>query len=360
MNDLLYLLACALHDEKPQEIENLDLEAIKRLAKFHSVTPMIAYAMRGQGEEWQRIYLGNVKRNMLFKSEREKLYSFFEDHRIAYMPLKGVRIMDMYPAYGMRKMADNDIWIDKKHATEARDYMIGEGYECISFGKSNHDVYHKKPIFNFELHTSLYGETHSKEFYEYYKDIDARLRKDNDSECRMRMRDDDFYVYVCSHAYKHFNNSGTGVRTLCDDYVLRHNLSLDMDYVHGEAKKLKIDGFVMQMQRLSEGLFADPENICVTEEDKEFLSYILGSGTYGTVNHMVERQLRMMSENVTPITKARYVCQRIFPGDEYFKAFPFFERHRGLRPFFIVYRIGKSLVKRNKNMVAELKAVVKA
>ena len=307
MNDFLYLLACALHDEKPQGIENLDLEAIKRLAKFHSVTPMIAYAMRGQGEEWQRIYLGNVKRNMLFKSEREKLYSFFEDHRIAYMPLKGVRIMDMYPAYGMRKMADNDIWIDKKHATEARDYMIGEGYECISFGKSNHDVYHKKPIFNFELHTSLYGETHSKEFYEYYKDIDARLRKDNDSECRMRMRDDDFYVYVCSHAYKHFNNSGTGVRTLCDDYV-----------------------------------------------------FILGSGTYGTVNHRVERQLRMMNESITPFTKARYVCQRIFPGDEYFKAFPFFERHRSLRPFFIVHRIGKSLVKMNKNMVAEFKAVVKA
>lgn len=58
-----------------------------------------------------------------------------------------------------------------------------------------------------------------------------------------------------------------------------------------------------------------------------------------------------MGETIALFTKARYVCQRIFSGDEFFKAFPFFEKHKSLRPIFIVYRIGKTLVKRDKNMV---------
>lgn len=54
-------------------------------------------------------------------------------------------------------MADQDILYDSSRQNDVMNIMLGLGYSAESIGKSHHDVYHKPPIFNFEMHTALFG-----------------------------------------------------------------------------------------------------------------------------------------------------------------------------------------------------------
>ena len=56
--------------------------------------------------------------------------------------------------------------------------MLSEGYEAEPVGKGNHDVYQKPPVYNFEMHRSLYGKGHDERWVEYYSDIKNKCTND--------------------------------------------------------------------------------------------------------------------------------------------------------------------------------------
>lgn len=49
----------------------------------------------------------------------------------------------MYPVFGMRQMADNDILFDSTYREKVRDIFLDSGYEIEAYNKGNHDVYQK-------------------------------------------------------------------------------------------------------------------------------------------------------------------------------------------------------------------------
>ena len=53
------------------------------------------------------------------------------------------------------------------------------------------------------------------------------------------MSDEDFYIYITSHAYKHYSGSGTGLRTLMDFYAYLNAKgdTFNLDYIWTECKK---------------------------------------------------------------------------------------------------------------------------
>ena len=87
------------------------------------------------------------------------------------MPLKGAVLKDLYPKHDMRQMADNDILFDVTCQKEIRDYFVSHGYEVISYAKGNHDVYEKPPVYNFEMHTALFGAGHNEVWAKYYENV---------------------------------------------------------------------------------------------------------------------------------------------------------------------------------------------
>lgn len=93
------------------------------------------------------------------------------------MPLKGSVLKDLYPVYGMWQMSDNVILIDSFREAEVKKVMEDLGFEVVSYGKGAHDTYHKLPVSNFEIHTSLFDRTSEKKIYEYYKNIEKKTCK---------------------------------------------------------------------------------------------------------------------------------------------------------------------------------------
>ena len=50
----------------------------------------------------------------------------------------------------------------------------------------------------------------TKRMTEYYQDVKSHLILDEGSRYGYHFSDEDFYLYMLAHEYKHFSGSGTG------------------------------------------------------------------------------------------------------------------------------------------------------
>lgn len=295
-----------------------------------------------------------------------------DEQGIWHMPLKGVILKDFYPSIGMRQMSDNDILFDQAYAGQIRDYMVSRGYEVEAFDRGNHDVYEKKPVYNFEMHTSLYGAGHHNEWITYYDRIKDRLHPIG-NRFEYRFTDEDFYVYIMTHTFKHFDGSGTGIRSLLDQYVYLNRLedTLDFRYIDKQCGILGIDDFEQANRVLCKKVFRMNDTLAeegtgryryaLSTEEKKLLCYYMTSGAYGTTEHRVINNMSRYRKQDGRISKASYVLKRLFPGKEHYDYCPALKRHHWLLPFYWVYRAFRMILckERRSRILHEVKIVKK-
>lgn len=379
--DLIYLANCALRKVTPQAsiVKAMDLAAVYAMAEKQSMTAIAYYGLEkwlssenGQASEtdgdllakWRKARDMAIRKNIMLDITREKILSYMEDQGIWYMPLKGAILKDMYPEVGMRQMADNDILIDAAYRKQVYEYMISLGYEGSYHEESVHDEYLKKPFYNFEIHNMLVSKNHFPEFLEYYKDAKDRLIKTEG--CRYDFRDEDFYIYMTVHAYKHHNVSGNGIRHVMDVQVyLDRKKSLDWKYINGELEKLGIAAYEATVKSLAGKIFSSnctrPQEIetILKPDEQELLSFSLGAGTYGSVDIRVGRKMEALTQGkqLSPMLKLKYFWRRLTWEEGLYSDFPKLARYKLLYPVLYIVRALKVLVYRRKNLNNEIKAV---
>ena len=98
-------------------------------------------------------------------------------------------------------------------------------------------------------------------------------------------------------------------------------------------------------------------------QERELLTELMYSGTYGTVAGMVERSLKELQADggtITTGTKWRYMWRRLFPDMGFYKEYvPVVYHHKILLPFYTVFRWGRGLIKNRKKITEEIKAIRK-
>ena len=374
---LIYLMACSLQGTKPEGalLANIDLEALLRLAKAHSVSAMVCMALEQTDAfqhaaettrlKWLEAKNKAIRKNMLLDAERKAILHELEIQGIWYMPLKGSILKDWYPKPGMREMADNDILVDSSGREQVQEIFQNRGYKTVSFRKGNHDIYEKAPIYNFEMHVSLFHGTY-KELTAQYENVKERLLPVDGTAYQFAFTPEDFYVFALAHAHKHYSHSGTGVRTLADIYVMDRRLGdiMDRDEVEQKLTQLGIADYELHSRVLAEKLFSAVRPLAeteLTEDEKEMLLYYCDATTYGTVDNRINNRLHELQENsedITLWTKLKYCGVRLFPGREFCKfAYPFVYKHPWTLPFFWVWRIVYRSIASKKNVQQELKAL---
>ena len=377
--DMLYLITCALHNQTPDKdkVCDMDLAALYRYAKCHTLAAITYDALELLGNstgdglralakddtvvsvltKWKESRDKALRKNLMLDAARKKLFQYMDAQHIWHMPLKGAILKDLYPRQEMRQMADNDILFDAEYEAAVKDYFVREGYEVISYAKGNHDVYEKEPVYNFEMHTALFGAGHNEVWAKYYENVKEHLVK-IETGAGYHFTDEDFYVYFVAHAFKHFDGCGTGIRSFVDCYVYRSVKGLDDSYIEKELEKLGLSEFEKTFCSASEKVFGQGLSLEeLTEEEYKMLSESMYSGTYGTTKAMVSKKLRKLQGDKAPIadkTKLLYYVRRLFPDMEFYKSYyPVVYKVKILIPFFVIYRMLRGAVFSGKRLARE-------
>lgn len=363
--DLIYLLSCAVNGITPDKasVQAMDPEQLYQLAKAHSLRAAVFIALRSADAKdvnFQQAYNKAVRKNVLLDVERTAIFAEMEHRGIWYMPLKGSILKELYPENGMREMADNDVLYDSTKQAEVRTLMLSRGYSAESVGKSHHDVYMKPPVLNFELHTQLFRA--ASDFYAYYQNPKRLMIPDEGSKYGFHFSDEDFYVYMLAHEYKHYCAGGTGLRSLLDCYVFLQNKrdALDWAYIRGQTEQLGLTGFEREQRALAEKVFSSVTFPELTEHEQELLDYFLTSKTYGTTSRAADNTIRKYQSKLRSRSRFRFLWARLFPEPKYMEQdFSFFCRHKLLLPVGYLWRIIRAPFIRKDKIKAEMKALKK-
>lgn len=385
---LIGLIRCSFHGEVLKEKpEKCSWELVFRLAKSNSVESTASPAIQRYGQEipegiakeWKAAQNQTIYRQLRFDLEREQILAKMAEAGLSVLPLKGIYVAGYYPFPGMRWMCDNDIlygyvetepegeyrfrgqteqeengW-NKKAEQELQKIMEGLGYKAEHLGGA-HDVYQKAPFFNFEMHHRL-AEADSITG-EYYQNPWKRAKQNDKNKQFYYFSDEDEYIYLITHAYKHFAHAGCGIRTLADEYaILSKKTELDWNYVKTELEKLELDTFEEKLRNTAQNAFSEKGELRC--EDWEMIFYMLGCGTYGTTGNMIRNRLEETKKNLREGEDVRqsYMKERVWISEAKMKEFyPFFYRHKTFRVFLPVYRVIKGMILHPRRLIAEWKA----
>lgn len=366
-NDMIYLVACAVNSQVPDKdrVSAMDLDSLYKACKRHTLRATVFTALKSAGAEHSdffQAYNKAVRKNILFDSEREAITSEMEKQGIWYLPLKGAILKELYPQIGMREMSDNDILYDSSRQNDLKNIMLSRGYTAESVGDSYTDVYKKPPVLNMEMHRALFLFGHDEKLFRYYEDMSRLMKRDDDKQYGYHFSDEDFYVYMTAHEYRHHIGGGTGIRSLVDCYVFMKAKegTIDKSYIAEQFRQLGIEDYAQKRLSLAMKLFSSADTLSLTEsEEKELEKYLL-FGTYGTINNVGESSIKRYVEKSGSRSKAGFIISRLFPSTEFMKHhYPFFYKTKVLLPAGYVWRWIKGLSVNRDKFRAEMKALKK-
>lgn len=357
--DMIALVRCAVNGEKPgrELTDGLDLKALFEVCQAHVLTACCAYALEAAGirdAAFTEAKEKAIRKNIIMDAERKKILKCLEEEQIWYMPLKGALLKDWYPRIGMRQMSDNDILFDMQRREDVRRIMKAHGF-TLKAEREVVDEYTKPPVYNFEMHGELFMEYQTGEMARYYLGIKERLLKDDGNQYGWHFTNEDFYLFMTAHEYKHFSLGGTGVRSLLDTYVFmrKYGDALDREFLAAELEKLGLADYESESRSLALKLFSGE---AVTEQESELLDYYVTSGVYGTREHDIQNRLQRKSGG----SKGKYILRRLFPPMyEIRNNHPFFYQHKWLIPVLWIWRPVRGLLHRRKQITGELRYLMK-
>lgn len=357
--DMIYLTTCAINNEKPKQerIEKLNLPELFEVCQKHILTACVAYALESAGikdSAFSQAKEKAIRKNILLDTERRTILRRLEEEKIWYMPLKGALLHNWYPKLGMRQMSDNDILFDISRREDVRNIMYDFGYK-LKAEREVVDEYLKEPVYNFEMHGELFMEYQVGAMADYYRGIKDRMLKDDNNECGYHFSNEEFYLFMLAHEYKHYTLSGTGVRSLADTYVFlrKYNDSLDWNYLNKELNNLGIADFESNNRELSIKIFSMKQ---LTEENKELLDYYIMSGTYGSSENIIKNGIKYRGNG----SKSGYIWYRLFPPLKSLEvSVPWVKKSKLLIPAAYIFRFFRGATSRRKAVTKEFKQLRK-
>ena len=352
---MIYLISCVINNRMPkkEKLEIIDISQLYEVCEEHNLTACTAYALESVGiqdHEFRQAKEKAIRKNILLDAERMKIFSRFEQNGIWYMPLKGALLKDMYPKSGMRQMSDNDILFDVEHREEVKQIMTEYGFE-LKASNEVVDEFIKEPIYNFEMHNELFRKKEVGDLADYYYGIKSKMLKDSGNKYGYHLSNEEFYLFMMAHEYKHFTFGGTGVRSLLDTFIFlrKYEKELDWEYITAESKKLNMYEFEKNNRELAMKLFVLKK---LTDEEKKLLDYYIFSGTYGTYENKFENDVN----NYGNSSKKQYFFYRVFPPLEHYKIwYPWAYEHKVLLPVAWLYRPIRGIFKRRNILLTELR-----
>ena len=360
---LINLIRATVRNEMPiEKPEELSWQDVFDLAVEHQVDELAFFSVeklekQPEGEDlhlWKNRHGRSLVIDALQQEEAKLILEEAAKKEIGILPLKGIVFKGLYPKTNLREMGDLDFLIEPGKVDEMDSVMKYMSYEPESVGlEASHDVYHKEPYLIVENHRRLLPPT--EENHWHTDDIWERLESDSDNQYLKKMTWTDFYLFHLLHFEKHYSMGGAGLRFIVDHYYAKKELNdkVDWELVKEILPKMNYVEFEKMATDLCHALFEDGE---MTEELEKTLKFILGSGTYGTLEEYQQWEFEKYKEDQGIKTKKGYFFRRMFMERERMEyIYPNLKKHGWLLPFYWIHRLFKSVFTRRGKVKDELK-----
>ena len=219
----------------------------------------------------------------------------------------------------------------------------------------NHDEYIKGSTITTEVHWSLFVK--ESPYYSFFENVMERVHGKEKESFESEMSVEDFYLHLLAHMAKHFNEGGTGVRSVLDlwIYLKANREKIDREKLEDGLDKLGLRIFCQAMEELATSWFGPTNSVQETEVTRILGNFILTGNTYG--NKEVNILARMYEQKGR---RGSYLLKRCFPSVEKMSyEFPLLKKHAYLIPFCYLVRAFRILFFRRDNLTSELESVGK-
>lgn len=246
-------------------------------------------------------------------------------------------------------MSDIDILIDAENMYKMENIMLSMEYVKTK-GAPHHDAYFKVPVMNIEIHKQLFSSESNYDLNEYYKDTFMKSKKIDGYKYIYKMTDEEFYIYILSHLYKHYCHGGSGIRSVIDVYVLNHGIyeKLNKQSLTNKLEHLNMLDFRNQITNLSEMWFDKNDE---TPELTKLSEYIIGSGTYGTISNFINNQIKEKGR------KEYFIYCIFLPLCEMKVKYPILNKAPFLLSVFWIWRLISALTTKRNVVMLKLRVI---
>lgn len=295
-------------------------------------------------ERVKKCYALSVAQQVQQDYYREQIFSALAAAGIPYLPLKGEALRAVYPSPDLRFSCDIDFFYDASRRDEVNAILAGMGFSRERSDAHN-DSFMRGAV-HVEPHFALTDP--SEPYAAYYDHIWDRLVTDDG--IRHRFTDEDLYVYLLLHTYKHFLHGGSGARSVMDAYLWRRaHPDMDTAQLAEAYAALGIARFVTQFERLGRVWF---EGEADDADTRLLTAWILSGGAYGAMTQ--DAVMDAARRGKPDSARFRYLLRRVFlPYRFMCLRYPVVKRAPILYPFAQVVRWFSVLFSRDRKRIAQ-------
>lgn len=316
------------------------LEEVCALAARHDLAHLVGHAASSLSlvscpalEKSKRLAMFSVFRYAKLEREYERICAALETAEIAFIPLKGSVLRKYYPEPWMRTSCDIDVLVHEEDLDAAAavlekelNYRTGE--------KGGHDLsLHAESGVHIELHYSMLEEAQVVGSHRVLERFWEESSPCEGKRFHREVSDAMFYFYHIAHMAKHVEVGGCGIRTLLDQWILRHRVEHDAAKRSALLDEGGLAKFEAAACALSELWFsAAPANPVLTQ----FERFILDGGAYGTIKSCIAMQQQKTGGTLG------YAASKMFLSYDALKLqYPVLEGRRYLTPLLQLRRWGR-------------------
>jgi len=345
-------VACSLGSDNKLNIDNnVDYMHVFKCSSAHSITPIVYDGIKKLGivlpDEVEKVFSKKCRMyTMQYVMQDEqlcKLTDIFEKNKIKNMPLKGSILRKMYPRPELRTSSDLDILYDETYEERVAEILLGLGYK-VGEKAAKDTSYLLPPFVNVEMHCSLMGD--HPELEGDFADVWDRVSLVDGKEYTYAMSNEDFYVYMITHAAKHYLMGGIGIRFVIDAWVFNNYIGdrIDTNVVNERLAQLGVSVFNQKLISLANYWFNGSD---ADEATKALGDFICDCNTFGATQNRVAGQIASKG-------KIKFMLDRVFPQyDIMCSYYPKLKQNKVLLPYFWCKRIIRGAFNRNSTFHSE-------
>ncbi len=334
-------------------IVDLNFNSVYKYSVAHSITPLVYDGIKKIGiqlpldvnEKFSKDFKKYIAQYIMQDEQLSILTDVFEQRGIRNMPLKGSVLRKMYPAPELRTSSDIDILYDEENENTVAKIFADMGYSVGEVAAKDIS-YILPPFINVEMHRTLMGD--HPELEGDFADVWDRVTLVEGMKYNYMMSNEDFYIYMVSHAAKHYLMGGIGIRFVSDIFVFNKYIGSDID-VNAVDKRLtemgiKVfnDKIVALAEHWFEGKTADVSVSALGD-------FICDCNIFGNVENRIANQIIGNGD-------AGFLFKRLFlPYDVMCGFYPSLKGKKILLPFYWIKRIIRGVLNKNSRLYTETK-----